>query len=140
MTAADTPVSPRPLPALDIGNRAFWTGGERGELLISRCAECGFWSHPPVPRCPACTSPRVAPQPVSGGGVVYSFTINHHAWYPAMDTPYAVGIVELHEQTGLRLTTTLIGCAPDDVVVGLPVRVSFQRLEDVWLPFFTVDC
>ena len=28
---------PRKLPALNADNRAFWQGGEQGELLVHRC-------------------------------------------------------------------------------------------------------
>jgi uncharacterized OB-fold protein len=44
--------------------------------------------------------------------------------------------VEFPEQVGLRLTTGIVGCEPDDVHVGMPVRVVFDNYEDVWLPFF----
>ncbi len=37
---------------------------------------------------------------------------------------------------GLRLTTDIIGCAPDDVAIGMPLQVTFEHYEDVWLPFF----
>ena len=137
MSAA--PIPARPLPALDVANTAFWTGGAEGELRITRCSECGYRSHPPVPRCPSCLSSRVAPSPVSGRAEVYSFTVNHQTWYPALPTPYVLAIVELVEQAGLRLTTALAGCDVDEVYVGMPVRVTFTQLEDVWLPFFEKD-
>jgi uncharacterized OB-fold protein len=37
--------APAPLPALDAGNIAFWTGGSRGELMITRCRACRRWLH-----------------------------------------------------------------------------------------------
>ena len=30
-----------PLPELTAENTAFWTGGERGELMIALCDACG---------------------------------------------------------------------------------------------------
>jgi uncharacterized OB-fold protein len=139
LSIKEAPVPARPLPALDEANTDFWTGGAVGELRISRCAECGHWSHPPTPRCPLCFARQMRPQPASGCAVLHTFTINHHPWYPGLPTPYVVGIVELVEQPGLRLTTTIVGCDPDDVEVGMPVRVLFHQLEDVWLPFFEPD-
>jgi len=48
-----------------------------------------------------------------------------------------VAIVELEEQAGLRLTTNLVGCAPADVAIGMPVRVVFEDAGDgVFLPLF----
>ena len=76
-SAAVAPVSPRPLPVLTVTNRAFWTGGERGELLVYRCQDCGYYVHPPVRYCPKCESRDVDPEPVSGRGSVASFTVNH---------------------------------------------------------------
>ena len=44
------PAVPRMLPALTPRNRAFWTGGASGRLLIQRCADCDRWVHPPGDR------------------------------------------------------------------------------------------
>jgi uncharacterized OB-fold protein len=140
-----TPAEPAPprafrlLPRLDDRNRPFWTGGEVGELRFWRCRDCGRWLHPPTPICPSCLSKDLAVEPVSGRGVVHTFTVNHQPWYPNLDPPYVVAIVELVEQSGLRLTTNLVGIAPDDVRVGLAVRVVFEQYDDVWLPFFEPD-
>jgi uncharacterized OB-fold protein len=35
------------------------------------------------------------------------------------------------------LTTNLVGVEPEDVQIGMPVRVVFELVEDVWLPLFT---
>ena len=55
-------------------------------------------------------------------------------WIPGFDPPYVVAIVELEE--GWRMATNLVDCAPEDVAVDLPVRVSFRTAGDVTLPFF----
>jgi hypothetical protein len=41
----------------------------------------------------------------------------------------------LHRQPP-ALDPGIVGCAPDDVRVDMPVRVVFDNYEDVWLPFF----
>lgn len=125
-------------PALDDENRFFWTSGAEGVLRFIRCGGCGCWLHPPLPRCPECGSRDVAPQPVSGRGVVFSYTVNHHSWDGSTE-PYAIGLVELEEQAGLRLTTNLVGIAPDDVRIGLPVRVTFEQHGIVYFPLFEPD-
>jgi uncharacterized OB-fold protein len=129
----------RVLPRVTPENEHFWTGGETGELRFLRCQACGYYIHPPAPICPECLSKDLAPEPVSGRGVVYTFTVNHQAWFPTLDPPYVVAIVELTEQRGLRLTTNIYGCEPDDVTIGMPVRVVFDHYEDVWLPMFEPD-
>jgi uncharacterized OB-fold protein len=125
-----------PAPQVDDDNRAFWTGGRDGELRINRCGDCGFYIHPPTPRCPQCLSERVAPEPVSGRGHVYTFTVNQRAWAPGLDVPYVIAIVELEEQHGLRLMTNIVGCPPDAVTVDMPVQVEFREQGDAFAPVF----
>jgi uncharacterized OB-fold protein len=78
----------------------------------------------------------VSPQPVSGRGHVYSFTVNHHRWNDEVDEPYVVAIVELDDEPGLRLTTNIVGCAPDEVAIGMAVVVEFVAQEQAWIPVF----
>ncbi|MEO8697350.1 MAG: OB-fold domain-containing protein [Acidimicrobiales bacterium] len=75
------------------------------------------------------------PAVVSGNGVLHSFTVNHQPWAPD-SAPYVIGLVELVEQEGLRLTTNLIDCELDEIEIGLSVQVGFVQREDVWLPIF----
>ena len=126
----------RVLPRVDDGNRPFWTGGEVGELRFWRCQQCGWWLHPPGPICPECLSTDLAVEATSGQAVVHTYTINHQPWIPGFDPPYVVAIVELPEQEGLRLTTNVIGVDPSQVRIGMPVQVSFDQYDDVWLPMF----
>jgi uncharacterized OB-fold protein len=126
----------RLLPRLDDTNRHFWTSGEDGKLRFRRCQQCGYWLHPPAPRCPSCLSKDLEVEAVSGQATLHTFTVNYQPWYPGLDPPYVIAIVELPEQPGLRLTTGITGCAPDDVEIGMPLQVMFEQYEDVWLPFF----
>jgi len=112
--------------------RFFWEAGRDGTLLIARCRACGFFSHPPYPRCPCCTSAEVGPAAVSGRGTVYSFTVKGTS-----DLPTVIALVELDEQLGLRLLTNVVDCDPASVRIGLRVQVRFVALGDVWLPVFT---
>lgn len=135
---ADAPQ--RLLPAVTPQTEPFWTGGARGELLIVRCRTCGHRIHPPAPVCPVDLSGDVGPEPVSGLGTVHSFTINHHPWSPAAPPPYVIALVELDEQPGLRLLTNLVDVAPDDVEIGLRVRVRFEDAGGgVFVPLFAPE-
>ena len=134
MTDAAQPF--RVLPRLTDGNRHFWTGGADGELRLLRCQDCQYWIHPPTAVCPQCLSRNVAAEATSGKGTVATFTVNHQPWYPGLDPPYVIAMVELDEQAGLRLTTNIVGCAVDDVGIGMDVQVLFEQYDDVWLPFF----
>ena len=126
----------RKLPALTPDSTPFWRGGAEGKLLIHHCDACTRYFHPPAPMCPRCLSFDVRPRAVSGRGTVASCTVNHHPWRPDLSAPYVVAIVELPEQAGLRFLTNIVGCAPEDVAIGMPVRVRFEQHEDVWLPLF----
>ena len=126
----------RLLPKLDDLNHDFWTGGEHGELRFWRCQDCGYWLHPPGVRCPQCLSKNLKVEATSGDATLHTFTVNHQPWYPNLDPPYVIAIVELPEQAGLRLTTGIVGCEPDAVEIGMPLHVVFEQYDDVWLPFF----
>ena len=126
----------RVLPRLDDHNTFFWTSGEDGNLRMLRCQSDGFWIHPPAPVCPRCLSRDLAPEVTSGHGTVASFTINHQPWYPNLDPPYVIAMVELEEQPALRLTTNIVGCPVDEVHIGMDVQVVFEQYDDVWIPFF----
>jgi uncharacterized OB-fold protein len=127
---------PLPIPQITDDNGAFWMGGRDGELLIVRCAACGFWVHPPSPRCPECLSDAVEPQAVSGRGTVYSYTINRQAWVPGLEVPFVLAIVELDEQPGLRLMTNLVDCLPEEAEIGMPVEVAFVERGEAFIPVF----
>lgn len=130
---------PRKLPALTADNRAFWQGGEQGKLLIHHCESCARFFHPPSPICPRCASFEVGPRAVSGRGSVASFTLNYQQWTPGLEVPFVVAIIELIEQPGLRFLSNVVGCDPLSVAIGMPVKVTFEHVEDVWLPLFERD-
>lgn len=125
----------RVLPALDDDNRFFWTSGAEGLLRFLRCRDCGYWLHPPAPYCPSCGGRDVAPDAVSGRGRVWSYTVNHHPWDGSPE-PWNIVLVELDEQPGLRLTSNLVGCANEDLRIGMAVQVTFEENRGVWFPLF----
>jgi uncharacterized OB-fold protein len=136
---SDDTEAPRPfrvLPAVLPENEHFWTGGAEGELRLLRCTACRYWIHPPQPVCPNCLSKELAVEAASGRATVFTYTVNWQPWIPTFDPPYVVAIVELPEQEGLRLTTNIVGCEPDDVSIGMAVEVEFLDYDGVFLPLF----
>lgn len=123
-------------PAITDDTRAFWTGGARGALNIQRCNDCATYLHPPVPVCRHCRSTNVGPQAVSGRGTVVSYTVNYQPWSDKYSGPYVVGLVGIVEQEGVNLVTNIVGCAAQDVFIGMPVQVAFKGLGEAWLPVF----
>jgi uncharacterized OB-fold protein len=128
----------RLLPRLSDDVAFFWTAGADGVLRLQRCHDCGFFVHPPGPVCPRCLSRHLGPEEVSGRGHVETFTVNHQQWIPGSDA-YIIAWVSIDEQPDVRLTTNLVGVEPEDVHVGMPVRVVFEHNDDVWIPLFTPE-
>jgi uncharacterized OB-fold protein len=127
----------RLLPQVTPENEHYWKGGARGELTFLRCGDCRTWIHPPSPVCPSCLSRALAPAAVSGRARLLTWTVNHHRWIPGFEPPYVIAIVEIEEQPGLRVTTNLVNCAPEELRMDLPVRVLFEERDDgVFLPLF----
>lgn len=124
----------RPLPELTAENTAFWTGGERGQLMIAFCGDCRKAVHPPQLLCPACHSQAMAPRPVAGTGTVYSFTVNHQQWLPGMKVPFALAVVDLDDAPGVRVTAPVATEDPNSVRIGQAMRIGFEANGDVWLP------
>ncbi|MGH3248400.1 MAG: thiolase C-terminal domain-containing protein [Trebonia sp.] len=129
----------RPLPQPTLASAEFWAAGGDGVLRIARCADCGAYTHPPLPRCRSCRGDRVTMAPVSGRGVVAGFTVNHQQWLADFPPPYVIAVVALEEDDGARLTTNIVGCPAADVRIGLAVRVLFEKAGDVYVPLFEPD-
>jgi uncharacterized OB-fold protein len=72
---------------------------------------------------------------VSGRATVYSFTVNHQPWDGVGDV-YVIGVVDIEEQSDLRLTTNIVDVDPGDVRIGMPVEVVFEDHHPVYLPLF----
>jgi uncharacterized OB-fold protein len=102
------------------------SGEPTSQLLIEHCAACARYVHPAKGECRECGGPLVA-RPVSGRGTVFTYTVNHHPYNPAIPTPYVIAIVELAEQSGLRLAANIVDCEPDSVTCGMPVQVQAEK-------------
>ncbi len=63
--------------------------------------------------------------PITGPGVVYSFTVNHQRWLPDLEVPYTLVLVEFPGHPGVRVMGRLRGCEPDAVTIGMAVAVGF---------------
>ena len=126
----------RPAPRLDPENRAFWTGGAEGKLMIVRCEDCGRFTHPPREICRHCQSENVAPRAVAGTGRIETFTINYQPWATDMPTPLAIARVALDDAPDVYLTTNILGCPAEEVDVDQRVRVTFEEQDGIWFPLF----
>jgi uncharacterized OB-fold protein len=130
--------APYPLkPAINKDTEFFWDGVRDGELRIQKCGGCGELRHPPGPVCPSCRSHDRTHVVASGVGEVYSFVVHHNPPVPGLDTPFVVAVVELPE--GVRIVGNIVDCAPSDVGIGMPLRVTYRQMDDdlflpIWVP------
>jgi uncharacterized OB-fold protein len=121
-----------PLPDLEWEpTREFWAAAARRELVIPRCADCGTWVWYPRESCAACQGSRMPWTPVSGRGHLFSWAVVRRALVKpfAGKVPYLTGLVALEEDPKVRLVTTLVDCAAEELRVDLPVRVVFRPLS-----------
>jgi uncharacterized OB-fold protein len=131
-----------PIPVPDPDSAGYWDALREGTLKLCRCVETGTWIHPPQERSP--TGGTVTFEPVSGRGTIFSFIVVRQQTVPGHQTPYVVGVVELDEQVGLRLTG-IVDAEPDEVRVGARVRarlgmpVRSDQLADFRAPRFELD-
>lgn len=121
---------------LDRDNRAFWTGGAEGKLMIHRCHDCGGFNHPPREVCRHCQSENVSPQAVSGKGRIDTYTVNHQKWAPDMDVPFVIARVALDDAPGVFLTTNIVNGPVEGVDIDDPVQVVFEEQDGIWYPLF----
>jgi uncharacterized OB-fold protein len=92
----------------------------------------------PAPICSSCGSLDFTWEPVSGKGVVYTYSIVRRPATPAFkdDVPYVYAIVELEE--GPMMPTNIVGVPVDDVAIGTPVQLTYRDMTDeITLPVFT---
>ena len=133
----ETAVEIRPVPAIVPEMAPFWEAARRHELVAQCCLECGAFRFPAREVCSRCLSRQAAWRPVSGRGRVFSVAVMHqanHPWFAAR-LPYAVVVVELDE--GARMLSTVVGRAPHDITIGMPVEVAFDDVTpEVSLPVF----
>jgi uncharacterized OB-fold protein len=128
-------MSARLAPSMSPDTQFFWDAAKEHRLVVQRCNECGRLRHPPRPMCPHCQSLSWGTIDATGRGTVHSFVMPKHPPLPWFDDPYIVVLVDLDE--GTRLVSNLVGIAPDDVTIGMPVEVCFEHFDDdVVLPQF----
>ena len=136
MSAAESGTRPRPVPVPDPESAPYWAAVNEGRLVVQRCTHCGNHQLYPRPHCLRCHSP-VEWVEAGGRGTVYSYTvIRQNFSRPFRDRiPYVVALVDLEE--GPRLMTNVVGCPPEDVRIGMAVRVRFEPVSDeAALPLF----
>ncbi len=110
-------------PAVTIESKPFFDAAAEGKFLIKRCTACGEAHWYPRTMCPHCHSDQTVWEESQGQGVVYSFSIMRKS----PSGPYALAYVTLAE--GPNVLTNIVDIAPDDLKIGLAVKVKLQPTE-----------
>ena len=123
-------MSVRLIPPSTELTQPYWDAARQQQLVVQQCGDCGHRLFPPGANCPKCGSTQLTWQPVSGKGVIYTYTIAHRPPHPVLaeQCPLAIAVVELEE--GPRMMSNVIDCDPHTVEVGMQVQVAFEAIDD----------
>jgi uncharacterized OB-fold protein len=128
----------KPIPIIDDDDTGgFFNAAKRGAIAVLRCTGCGGAIHLPLPRCPDCGSWELYWDDVVPRGYIYSWTVVEHGVHPAFEVPYTVALIELADESDVRLLAHLPGRA--DMRVGQDAIAKFEDVRDgvivpQWVP------
>ena len=128
--------------AIDHDTKARYRGWLGHVMLIDRCGECGTWHEPPGPICPRCWSTDIVPTAIAGTGTIHlAIALRQGPPVEGVDysTPYPVVVVELDEQLGLRMSSTVIGADSADIVIGRRVTLDWILRRGAPIPVFRLE-
>lgn len=130
MTTQVKPLKPLPTPSKD--NEPFWEGLKQHEFRLQRCKKCGSYRWLPKPACPKCLSADFEWTKASGEGTVWTFSVVQRAGLAFQDDlPFVAAAIELKERPLKCLVMSwVINCKPEDVRIGMPVKMIFQDIPD----------
>ena len=126
----------KPVPRITRDSAEFWKFTTEGKLMLRRCEVCGNQMYYPRITCTKCLSTNLGWVEASGRGHVHAVSVIHRPSVEAFRAggPYALAIVDLEE--GQRMMTNIVDCAPEDVVIDMPVQLVFEPRGDVAIPLF----
>lgn len=119
-------------PIVDDESRELWAGLAEGELRLPVCTACGRAHFYPRILCPHCGGTDLTWEPMSGAGVVYSYTVSHRLDADRVPFQQVLALVDLAE--GPRMLVELRGEGLDHLAVGDAVQIHPEG--EPALPFF----
>lgn len=124
------------MPEVTPVNEIFWEGTALGELRLRRCRACDHRFRFVSSWCPACWSDDLDWVRASGRGKVSAMTVVHMAPYESVAhrVPYVLALIELEE--GLVMMSNVVDVPCEQVVIGMPVEVSYEPRDGLQLPQF----
>lgn len=126
------PLPPKPLPTITDQTRPFWVAAKQGSFVLQRCGDCGTFNFHPKPWCIECGSRALEWTPAKPHGTVYSYTVsevvamNYSGWQAEL--PVVLCLIDLDD--GARMYAQLTDCPPQDVHIGMRVKVYCEDISD----------
>jgi uncharacterized OB-fold protein len=126
-------------PYADERTQPFWDAARNEQLVAPKCAACGTFRMPPGRFCANCLSMDLEYEPLAGTGTVFTFIIVRHPLSPrASDyVPYMPAAIDADGAPGMRFISNVVECEPEDVKIGMKVKVVWNHVNDsLTLPFW----
>jgi len=119
----------KPMPAATKISAPFWQALKEEQLKIQQCNSCNGWVFFPRNHCSHCLAHDLDWKEVSGEGTLYSYTLTRIPTMPEFsdEMPQALAVVELAQ--GVRINTTLIDVAEEDIKIGMAVKPVFDKVS-----------
>jgi uncharacterized OB-fold protein len=110
----------------------FWEAALEHRLVAQRCPKCGEFRMPPSPFCWACRAHDADWVELPGTGTVFTYNVTRKALLPLLADmiPYVVAVVDLDGAPGARLVSNLLDIDPDDVRIGMRVKVAWDDIHE----------
>lgn len=127
----------RPLPTVTLDSEEFWRSAKQRALKLQKCDQCGEFRYYPSPICHFCSCDAFTWLPISGNGVIYSYSILERAKGNPYenDVPIAIVLVRLAE--GPVMMSNLLDYDNDQVAIGASVTIDYADInDDITLPMF----
>ncbi len=126
----------RPLPRPDSDTGPYWEAAKQGKLIAQYDSVAEQYRWPPLPYLATGAGFNIEWRELSGRGTIYSYTIVHPPTHPAFEAPYVVALVEAEESPEVRFVANIKNVDLEKLKVGMPVKVQFETVEDMSLPYF----
>lgn len=102
---------------------------QRYRLEAAKCSGCGKIYFPPRLVCSECKSRQFQTVRLKDEGKLLTYTVIHVPPSSFADqAPYIMGVVRLDD--GVNVTAQIADCEPEEVQVGMRVRVEFRKIQE----------
>lgn len=123
-TTAKKRATPKPTKTTE----PFWDGVKAGKLLLQYDPEANAYQFYPRAGSLKTGKRNLEWREASGKGTIYSFTETYVPMPGFEDAgPYLLAMIDLEE--GVRILANLVNAKADDVKVGMPVKLAFEKIN-----------